>query len=346
MNLISYFAILLAAFSVTFLVTPLVRQFAVKAGLVDKPDPRKVHKIPVPRVGGIAIFAGCMVTVFVSSSIDGPLAGILLGASVIFITGILDDIYSLNPFVKLGGQILAACITWFFGVSISFVTNPFGGLLYIEWIALPLTIIWIVGMINTMNLIDGLDGLAAGLAAISAFTISRVALNNGQVQAAVLAIALVGACLGFLRYNFSPAQIFMGDTGSMFLGYMIATMSIFGVLKSTITISLFVPILVLGVPISDTFFAIFRRIKNKKGIFQPDRGHFHHILIDLGLSHKQAVLFFYATSVVLGLLAYSVSLFSGYLAYLLLAAILIAIAAFLYLLKEKHGQIFSIFRVL
>lgn len=296
--------VFLAAWLVTVFMTPIAIQIALKFNIVDKPDTRKVHQKIIPRIGGIAIVVGFLITVLASVPIDGPITGIIGGGIVIAIIGIWDDCISLNPKIKLLGQLVAASIPYFSGVSIHFAANPMGGIVNLEWLAFPVTVFWIVAMINTVNLIDGLDGLAAGLCGISSLTVAVLMIAQDQWIPAILALALTGNCIGFLGYNFSPARVFMGDVGSMFLGYSLAVITIYGVLKSTITASLLIPIVILGIPIADTAFAIFRRVRSGKGIFQPDRGHFHHILLDQGYNHRQAVLIFYGIGMVLALLGF------------------------------------------
>ncbi|MCP4051353.1 MAG: undecaprenyl/decaprenyl-phosphate alpha-N-acetylglucosaminyl 1-phosphate transferase [bacterium] len=312
-----YIPILITAFTVTIIITPLVKKLSIRAGLVDKPSERKIHQTPVPRMGGLAIFTGFIITVSVCLPFNKQLAGILSGGLIVLLVGILDDIFSLKPWIKLSGQITAALVVYHFGISISFISNPFGGMLFLSWLALPVTIIWIIGMMNIINLIDGLDGLAAGISAISAGALFIVALSTGQFVAATISIAILGSCLGFLRFNFWPAQIFMGDSGAMFLGYILATTSITGVLKSTITLSIAVPLIVLGIPVSDTLFAIFRRIKNKQALFKPDTEHVHHKLLDSGFSQKQVVFCSYIGSIILGLIAIFITKLSGFTAYII-----------------------------
>jgi UDP-GlcNAc:undecaprenyl-phosphate GlcNAc-1-phosphate transferase len=216
--------------------------------------------------------------------------GLLIGSTVIVAVGILDDLYQLAAKVKLVGQIVAAATLLFFDIRIDWVMNPFSGeLIYFEWLAIPITIFWIVGLTNTVNLIDGLDGLAAGVSTIAALSIFFIAADMGNMVVAMLLVSLAGSAIGFLRYNMNPARVFMGDTGSMFLGYVLAAVSIIGAVKSAATIALIVPIVALGLPILDTAFAILRRKLSGEPIFKPDKGHLHHRLLAMGLSQKQAV---------------------------------------------------------
>lgn len=288
---------------VSWLLVPHVRNWAIQFGAMDKPEARKVHKSPIPRMGGLAIYIGFVSAVLFSMRVSSEVVGILLGATLIVALGIADDVYQLEAKVKLLGQIIAALIPIMFGVQILWINNPFGGYLYLEWIAIPFTLLWIVSLTNVVNLIDGLDGLAAGVSIIAGITIFTVALKQGFYPAAVLAAALIGATIGFIKYNFNPAIIFMGDTGSMFLGYMLATISIYGAVKTATTIALIVPAIALGLPILDTAFAILRRYNNGRPIFQPDKGHFHHRLLAMGFSQKQAVLLMYCISALLSVCA-------------------------------------------
>ncbi|MBQ9635463.1 MAG: undecaprenyl/decaprenyl-phosphate alpha-N-acetylglucosaminyl 1-phosphate transferase [Acidaminococcaceae bacterium] len=293
---------------------------------MDKPNERKVHKQVMPRLGGLAIFLSFLLAVFCSLPITRDLLGILLGGCWIVIVGILDDKYSLPAKVKLLGQILAAVILVVFDIKIEWLNNPFGGYFYLEYLSIPFTIFWVISFINVINLIDGLDGLAAGVSGIASITIILVAVHQGYYPLATLTAALAGGIFGFIHYNFNPATIFMGDTGSMFIGYMLAAISIFGAVKSAATIALIVPAVALGLPIMDTAFAILRRYSNGRPIFQPDKGHLHHRLLALGLTTKQAVLLMYAISIVLSLGAFVLALANVYIACAVIAVIVVAVA--------------------
>ncbi|VBB08923.1 Hypothetical protein LUCI_4206 [Lucifera butyrica] len=299
----TYLVAFTIALAVAYFITPKVKYLAIKAGAMDAPDARKVHTKPIPRMGGLAIYAGFVLAVLASMHVSREILGLLLGGTTILIVGIIDDMRQLPPKVKLLGQILAACVLILFNVRIDWLTNPFGDMLYLDYFAIPLTILWVVGLTNTVNLIDGLDGLAAGVSTIASITILMVALQQDFWSVAILTAALAGSALGFLQHNFNPAKIFMGDTGSMFLGYMLAAISVIGTVKSAATIALVVPIVALGLPIMDTAFAIIRRYMNGRPIFKPDKGHLHHRLLEMGLSQKQAVLLMYVISGCLGLSA-------------------------------------------
>ncbi|SHJ85723.1 glycosyltransferase family 4 protein [Tepidibacter formicigenes] len=300
---------LVLSFGISYFSTPLAIKLAHKIGAIDIPkDSRRVHKNPIPRLGGIAIFLGFFITSIFLVKIDIKMIGILLGAALIVGMGIIDDTRDIKPKTKLLGQIVAAVIVVICGVKIEFITNPFiRGISYLGILGIPITIFWIVGITNTVNLIDGLDGLAAGVSAISAITISFVAYISGQEISGILLLALAGGALGFLPYNFNPAKIFMGDTGSLFLGYILSVIAIEGAIKSAAALAIAIPILALGLPIFDTTFAIVRRKLNGKPIMQADKGHLHHRLLNKGLSQKQTVLILYAISLFLGLSAVLIS---------------------------------------
>jgi len=291
------------ALAVAYFATPKVKEIAIKAGAMDAPDARKVHKEPIPRMGGLAIYLGFVLAVLASMHVNREIAGLLIGGTVILAVGIIDDMKQISAKTKLFGQILAAMLPILFGVKIEWLTNPFGDMIYLDYLATPLTVLWFVSLTNTVNLIDGLDGLAAGVSTIAAITILLVALQQHLWIVAILTAALAGSALGFLQHNFNPAKIFMGDTGSMFLGYMLAGISVMGTVKSAATIALIVPIVALGLPIMDTAFAIIRRYSHGHPIFKPDKGHLHHRLLEMGLTQKQAVLLMYTISSCLGLSA-------------------------------------------
>lgn len=322
-NMQMYIGAFLIALAVSFFLTPKIISLAIKAGAMDAPDERKVHSKPIPRMGGIAIYIAFMVAVIATTPLSSEIIGLLAGGTLIMLVGIVDDLKGLPAKVKLLGQIIAAAVLILFDIRIDWLTGPFGGMVYLEMLAIPATLFWVVGLTNTVNLIDGLDGLAAGVASIAAITILLVALQQEIVLVSLLTAGLAGSALGFLQHNFNPAKIFMGDTGSMFLGYMLAGISIIGAVKSAATIALIVPILALGLPIMDTSFAIFRRAINGKPIFKPDRGHLHHRLLDMGFNQKQAVLLMYAISGCLGLSAIALSEVNGLLGIIIVIGVIV-----------------------
>ncbi len=319
------FPFMLAMF-VSFVLTPYIKKLAFKIGAVDKPDNRKVHKRIMPRLGGLAIYIAFMIAVVASMEMSWDIFGILLGGTVIVALGVADDVYQLPAKVKLLGQIVAAGILVAFDIRIEWVNNPLGGYFYLDMLSIPFTIFWVISFINVVNLIDGLDGLAAGVSAIASLTIILVAIQMGYFHVAVLTAALAGAIIGFIRYNFNPATIFMGDTGSMFIGYILAAISVYGAVKTAATIALIVPAIALGLPILDTAFAIMRRYVNGRPIFQPDKGHLHHRLLATGMSHKETVLFMYGITAVLCIGAVLWAEMDGVYAALIIAVIMTAVA--------------------
>ena len=290
------------ALIISLLLVPLVGKLAVKIGAVDQPNARKVHTRIMPRMGGLAIYISFFLVLFLSQGLTSELIGLFWGGTVLVLVGIVDDMKDIPAKVKLCGQILAACIVVAFGVRVDFMTNIFfGGMFQLSIFSGPFTVLWIVSIINAVNLIDGLDGLAAGISTIAAITMAIVGYASGQYLMASMALILIGATLGFLKYNFHPAKIFMGDTGSMFLGYNLAIFAVMGFAKSFTLLSLVPPLLVLAIPILDTLFAIIRRKMNHKPIFKPDKNHLHHCLLKYGFSHRDTVLIIYAVSAVLAL---------------------------------------------
>ena len=301
-------AALAAAALIALLSTPVVRSLAVRVGAVDVPrDGRRMHDHPIPRMGGLAIFFGFLLSVLLFLPLTGQLRSMLLGSVIIVILGIFDDIYALPAKLKFCVQIAAALVAVLGGNRIVFLSNlnVFSSELYwdLGWLSYPITILWIVGITNAVNLIDGLDGLACGVSTISSMTLLVIALIMAEPDVAVLTAALAGGCIGFLPYNLNPARIFMGDTGSTFLGYILAVVSIQGLFKFYTIMSFAVPFLMLGLPIFDTCFAILRRVSHGQSPMSPDRGHIHHRLIDMGFSQKQAVATLYVISAILGLSA-------------------------------------------
>jgi UDP-GlcNAc:undecaprenyl-phosphate GlcNAc-1-phosphate transferase len=292
---------------ISLFMTPIARKIAIKVGAIDIPkDERRVHKKPIPLMGGLAIYVSIVVASIIFLSVDKTLISIIVGGTIIFISGIIDDIKDLSPRGKLLFQILAAVILIFGDVKIDALTNPFtqsSNLIPLNGFSVPITIFWVVGITNTLNLIDGLDGLASGVAMIASLSFLFVANKFNYIQVMIMSSIIAGSCLGFLPYNFNPAKIFMGDTGALFLGFMLAAVSIEGVMKSVATIAVVVPIIILGVPIFDTTFAIFRRLLNGKSIAEADKGHLHHRLLKMGFSQKKTVLILYSISAIFGLCA-------------------------------------------
>jgi UDP-GlcNAc:undecaprenyl-phosphate GlcNAc-1-phosphate transferase len=314
--IIYLFLFLVALGSVHFL-TPLSIKIAGKIGAVDIPTERKVHKTPIPRLGGIAVvsavalslLAGAAVNIYIPRIVNTNLMGLLVGSLIIVAVGLWDDTHNANPFVKLAFQVIAASIAVYMGVQFELASNPLVGEMrdYFDLgtLAFPLSVLWIVGLTNAMNLIDGLDGLACGIALVTSLTLFLISVNLGAGEVTYFYIALAGATLGFLRYNRFPAQVFLGDTGSMFLGFSLGCLSTTGFQKSFALSSLIIPMIIFGIPIFDSVVALMRRYMNNRGFATADREHLHHRLIDLGLSQRQTVLLLYLITVLLGIIAFA-----------------------------------------
>ncbi|MDQ0231440.1 glycosyltransferase family 4 protein [Metabacillus malikii] len=344
---------ILICFVLSILLTPIVKKLAFKIGATDKPNQRKVHQKIMPRLGGLAIFLSFLVGVIIhqpQKNYDLPfiLLGenvhipIILGSLIIVITGIIDDMKEISAKFKLFGQVAAASIVVILGgINVEFINLPFGGEINFGIFSIPITIIWIVGITNAINLIDGLDGLAAGVSTIALFSIAGMALLMGNPYVMVMALLLAVSTLGFLIFNFHPAKIFMGDTGALFLGFMISVLSLLG-FKNVTFVSLIIPIIILGVPISDTIFAIIRRIVNKQPLSSPDKSHLHHCLIRIGYSHRQSVLLIYAMSATFGLAAFIFSQATLWGSLIILLTLVIAIEV----IVEKVGLVRDDYRPL
>ncbi|MEK6460028.1 MraY family glycosyltransferase [Heyndrickxia faecalis] len=321
------FLTLFICFMLTILLTPLIKKLAIRIGAVDKPNQRKVHMKVMPRLGGLAIYISFIAGVLLLQPDSPHSLPILLGSLIIVLTGIIDDIRELSPRVKLMGQLAAALVVILSGIHVEFINLPFGGQLEFGIFSIPLTILWIVGVTNAINLIDGLDGLAAGVSSIALLTISGMAIIMGDAYVTVLGLILMASTIAFLFYNFYPAKIFMGDTGALFLGYMISVLSLLG-FKNVTFISLIIPALILGVPISDTFFAIIRRLVHKQPLSAPDKSHLHHCLLRLGFSHRQVVLIIYAIAAMFSLAAFIFSMATLWGSLIFIGVILITIEIF------------------
>jgi UDP-GlcNAc:undecaprenyl-phosphate GlcNAc-1-phosphate transferase len=340
--MISYLVTFILAMGITFVSTPLVKRLAIRIGAVDKPNERKVHQRLMPRMGGLSIYIGFVLSTFLLMDNYKEISAILLGATVVVLTGVLDDKYELRPIYKLIGQIIAAIIVLFFGMELEFIHLPFdvnNSTFNFGILSIPITILWIVGVTNSINLIDGLDGLASGVTAIATGTMLVLAVSMGNIPVIFLSSALLGSLIAFLFFNFHPAKIFMGDSGSLFLGYMMAVLSLLG-FKQAAFASFIIPLLVLGVPLSDTVFAIMRRIANKKPISAPDKQHLHHCLLKMGLSHRGTVIAIYGLSAFFGL---SAILFSRVTLWIEIV-MLIAMFVFLSLGAEMIGIIHSTYK--
>ena len=292
---------------------PDVKTVALKFGIVDKPNARKIHKAPVARVGGVSIFTGTIIALLIVWRLGGfsaipleqqaELWGLIIGSVLFFCIGFADDLLNLSPSSRLFMQIVVATLSWLMGVRIDFLSVPFSSLIQTDFLSLPITVIWLVGMANAINWIDGVDGLAAGVSGIAAVVMLIVTLFMDQPAAAVVAAALAGSALGFLRYNFNPAQIFMGDGGAYFMGFTLAGVGVIGLVKTTAITAVLLPYLILAVPILDMSAVILSRISKGKSPFIADKSHLHHWLLKAGISQRLTVLFIYALTLWVGSLA-------------------------------------------
>ena len=326
---LQFAVVALVACIVTIALIPLVRYVAFRIDAVDYPSERRVNRIPIARLGGVAMFCGLVAALFaiyIGVNFFGwrfgflsPLGerffypGIAAGVFLVFVVGVIDDIMDLKPIVKLAGQIVAASIIAASGLLLDDMHNPFGsGYIFFGWFAYPLTVFYLAAFTNIINLIDGLDGLASGITAIAAFTIFIFATITMRIDAALLCAALVGICVGFLRYNFYPASIFMGDSGSLLLGMSLGVVSLFATARSALFVSLFVPIIVAGVPIIDTAAAIIRRRRAHQPIQKADRGHIHHQLLKEGFSQRKTVLIMWGWTAILAICAIFITEMRGF----------------------------------
>ncbi len=357
------------AMAVTLFVTPLVVRLAHALGAVDQPAGRKLHATPMPRIGGVAVFIGFLAGLTFAAAITGALSvvpkvgvywrGLAIAAAGMFLVGLLDDLKEVSFRWKFAAQIVATAYIWSCGFKIEYLSNPLGGVIDLGWMSLPLTLLWVVGITNAVNLIDGLDGLAAGTAAIMTSAFGMVAIINGKLGVTAACVALAGSLLGFLWFNFNPARIFLGDSGSMFIGFVLAVTSVRGSQKGPAVVAVFVPLLVLGLPLIDTGFALLRRalrlgtdgrrspnaalyvMRNWDHLFQPDRGHIHHRLLDWGLSHRNTVLVLYGVVTVLVGTAFAFLLLKSLWFAVVLALILVSLfGAFIAMLvaREKRAR--------
>jgi len=330
----------LLAFLLSVVIVPLIRKFCIKKGFVDLPNERKVHRRPTPRLGGIAIWL-CTVLAFiivVLTKVDYPngncLSGIIIGGSLMFLLGLVDDLYDLPPGLKLFIQIGAALIAFLLGVKVDIISNPFGDPLMLGILSLPITLLWLVGITNAVNFIDGLDGLAGGVVTIIAVTLGVVAIFTNQPASALIAALLAGSVMGFLLFNFYPARIFMGDSGALFSGFVLAGLSVTGVVKG-VAVSVLLPILIFSVPLMDMSFSVFRRLLRGANPMCADKDHIHHKLIKSGLSQNRAVGVLYLVCVASGVIA-TVIVGAQSLYLILMAFIFLFMAIFYFVAKIRN----------
>ena len=282
------------ALALVVVLTPAVAGMARRLGAVDVPDEQRIHRLPIPRLGGLAIFFGIIVPSLAFLDLSRSVRGLLVGAAIATVVGAIDDFRGLRWWEKLAGQVVAAATPPIFGIWVDRFTFPFLGIHELSvWLGAPLTVLWIVAVMNMVNFLDGLDGLAAGVCGIAGSTFAVIALSLGKPNAAAFSAIVLGATLGFLRHNFFPARIFMGDSGALLLGFSLATVAVEGLLKTAATVALFFPLLVLAVPILDTGFVIARRLKYRQSIAERDLTHLHHRFVNIGFSQRRAVVYIY-----------------------------------------------------
>lgn len=301
-----YFYTFLCALAIALVTTPLMRVLAVKIKAVDQPDVRKVHIQPVPYLGGVAIYLAFTVSVLLFSGHQAfpSLSALTPACLIIVLLGLYDDLRGSSAWIKFLAQTAAALLVIHAGIRIQIINLPILDHIELGLWAWPVTCLWLVGLCNAVNLIDGLDGLAAGVCMFAALSIFAGSVRWGGAEVAFLCSALVGGLLGFLRYNFHPARIFMGDTGALLLGFLLGVISILAGSKSTSGVAILIPITALGIPILDTGAAIFRRLRKHRRLFLADQEHLHHRLLRIGLSHRQAVLLMYLASLYLGIISF------------------------------------------
>jgi len=355
------FATLIVSMGVTWAVTPLVIRLAAQLGALDLPGGRKTHESPMPRIGGLAVFLGFLAGLTFAAFATGNLTtfpqpgvywrGLAFAALALLLVGLIDDLWGLSFYWKFAAQILAATYIWSCGFRIESITHPLGGHLDLGLLSYPLTVLWIVGITNAVNLIDGLDGLAAGTALITSCAMVLIGITAGKLGVTAVSVTLAGSLLGFLRFNFNPARIFLGDSGSLFLDFVLAVTSIRGSQKGPAAVAILVPLLVLGLPLMDTGLAVLRRmhrlvlrgqktdnllhyvVRNINHVFLPDRGHIHHLLLDVGMTHRRAVLLLYGVGSLFALAAFALVLTKSlWMGVLLLVVLALAMAGFLGLL--------------
>ena len=314
-NSIILFIIISFTWITNLIYIPYLRKASIKLNLLDKPNKRKIHLLPTPTSGGIGILISMLPVLVYLCLENKEIIGIIIGAILLCVIGFIDDKKGLNPLQKLLGQCIAAAIALHFGTTIDWISNPFGGLIYLHTAAYPISMLWIIGTINAFNLIDGIDGLATGIATISSAALCFIAFKMDDLQTAIIAAALLGSCISFLKYNMYPAKIFLGNSGAMCIGFILSCISISGVLKSSLSLSFICPILILAFPLSDTLYAIIRRLKNNEPIFQADKKHMHHQLLNMGFSSNEIMIGICSISAILSSLAIIITLPKNMLIY-------------------------------
>lgn len=331
-NMFHILLIWIATIFISIVVTPIIKRIAFKIGAVDKPDKRRVNKVMMPTMGGTAIYVSSFLSLFLLQPVDNNyLWPIFIASTLIITTGIIDDIYEINPLIKIIGILIAGLIVFFIAdISMDTIVLPLFGKIELGWLSLPITLIWILGVTNSINLIDGLDGLATGVSIIALSTMGILGyffIITNKIPLIIFIFTIVSATIGFLPYNFYPASIFLGDTGALFLGFIVSIVSLQGLKNATI-LSFIIPIVILGVPITDTFYAIVRRKLNKKPVTVADKNHLHHRLMYMGMGHRQTVLFIYLFAAIFSVISLLFPISSSISILLLIISILIGVELF------------------
>jgi UDP-GlcNAc:undecaprenyl-phosphate GlcNAc-1-phosphate transferase len=338
----TYFAILFLSTVGSFLLTPVARRLAFRWGALDIPSARKIHTEPKARLGGLAVFGGfCLpwIGLYVWQNRVSALyfdfqfafAVLLAGSTAMLFVGAYDDIKGLSPSQKLAAQVLIAIGAYFGGFKITILSNPFGAPIHLGWLSLPASVLWIVALTNAINLLDGIDGLVTGVTACIALYLALINILAGNVIVGLLTLGLAGACLGFLPYNFSPARMFLGDSGSLLIGFLLACIGITSLFKGTTATLIVVPLILFGLPLFDTTSVILGRLQRRVPLFQADKSHVHHRLLRLGLTQKQAACFLYAVTVLLGGVAAALSVQDAPLSLFIVLAFLIGLTTLTWL---------------
>lgn len=313
-NFKTYIAVLVVSSLASFLLTPLVRRLAFHLKAIDQPDARKVHKVPMPRLGGLAVFGGfCVPFVFfylldnrvtiTFQNYERLFLALMIGATLMLSLGVVDDIKGLSARQKFPFQIITALALYYGGYQITLLSNPLGDSFHLGWLSLPVSILWIVGVTNAINLLDGIDGLATGVTVCISLSLAIINILNDNILVALLTLCLAGACLGFLPYNFSPARIFLGDSGSLFIGLVLSSIGIISLFKITTATIVIVPLVIFGIPLFDTSAVFFGRLLRGDPLFRADKTHLHHRLLRMGFNHRQACFLLYGVSALLGAVA-------------------------------------------
>ncbi|MDE1710024.1 MraY family glycosyltransferase [Staphylococcus cohnii] len=340
------YTLLLIIFSmiVSLILTPIVIKVSHKLGVVDQPNFRKVHKKPTSVLGGTVILLSFLLGIWLGHPIETEVKPLVIGAVLIYLVGLIDDIYDLTPIVKLLGQVVAALVVVYYGVTIDFISLPIGPTIHFGILGIPITVIWIVAITNAINLIDGLDGLASGVATIALMTIGFIAILQANIFIIMICSVLIGALLGFLCFNFHPAKIFLGDSGALLVGFIVGFLSLLG-FKNITFVSLFFPIVILAVPFIDTLFAMIRRVKKGQRIMQADKSHLHHKLLELGYSHRQTVILIYSIALLFSLSSIILYLSQPWGVLMMLVLILITIeliVEFTGLIDDDYGPLLKL----